>query len=128
MAEWVRFKADVSPGATVKMSHTVMHSAGRTLQEVITRLYPGSATLLDVDMYIIRAGTLIREGIILDATGSTAVLDGENDTFIEDRLGLDLLLGDEIHVDATNHDAHAILPVNVRMRLEAPGRRGGGAP
>ena len=124
MAEWVRFKRDVSPGDTTKMTYTVMHPRGRTLEEVVTRFYPGSATNLDVQMYIVRAGTGIREGIVLDADGSTPVLDGENDTFVEDRLGLELLMGDMIVVECKNQDPSAILPVNVRMRLEAPGRPG----
>lgn len=123
MAEWIRFKADIDPQGSASMSHTVMHTAGRTLQEVVTRFYPGSATLLDVEMYIVRAGTRLREGIVLDADGSIPVLDGENDVFTEDRLGLELLMGDEIHVEARNNDPNAVLPVNIRMRLDSPGRR-----
>lgn len=124
MSNWVRFKAALNPGETKDMSYTVMEAAGRMLEECITRIYPGSGTLLDVDMYIIRAGTLIREGLFLNADGSEEILDGENDTFQEDRLGIRLLMGDTVHVKATNSDPAAILPIYVRMRLDVPGRPG----
>lgn len=124
MANWVRFKASLNPGEIKDMTYTVMEAAGRMLEEVITRIYPGSGTLLDVDMYIIRAGTLIREGIFLNADGSEEIVDGENDTFEEDRLGIRLLMGDILHVKASNSDPAAILPIYVRMRLDVPGRPG----
>jgi len=126
MAEWVRFQASLDPGETKDMTHKVMHAAGRVLQEVITRIYPGSGTLLDVEMFVIRAGTMLHEGIFLNADGSDQLLDGENDTFVEDRLSIDLLMGDTIHVRATNTDPAAILPLAVRMRLDSPGRLGRG--
>jgi hypothetical protein len=111
----IYFKQEVLPGTTVDITHIVRRKC--VLQEVLTRIYPGSNLLLDLELFIARASDL-HEDIVTMATGSSAYIDGENDTFEDDRLGIRLLDHDVLHVRATNNDPMATLPVAVRMRLE----------